>query len=82
MSKVKVLVVDDEQAIRRFLRIGLEAEGYDVVDAETGKAAIAMAATHVPELVILDLGLPDLDGAQVLAQLRQWSSVPEVQGPE
>ena len=78
MSKVKVLIVDDEQAIRRFLRISLEAEGYDVVDAETGKAAVAMAATHVPELVILDLGLPDMDGTQVLAQLRQWSSVPVI----
>lgn len=78
MSKTKVLIVDDEPAIRRFLRISLEADGYDVVDAETGKAAIAMAATHVPELVILDLGLPDIDGAQVLAQLRQWSSVPVI----
>jgi len=78
MSKSKVLIVDDEQAIRRFLRISLEAEGYDVVDAETGKAAVAMAATHVPELVILDLGLPDMDGTQVLAQLRQWSSVPVI----
>ncbi len=78
MGKTKVLIVDDEQAIRRFLRISLEADGYDVVDAETGKAAVAMAATHVPELVILDLGLPDIDGAQVLAQLRKWSSIPVI----
>ena len=78
MSKVKVLIVDDEQAIRRFLRISLEAEGYDVIDAGAGKVAVAMAATHVPELVILDLGLPDMDGTQVLAQLRQWSNIPVI----
>jgi two-component system, OmpR family, KDP operon response regulator KdpE len=78
MSKAKILIVDDEQAIRRFLRIGLEAEGYHVIDAESGKAGLAMAATHVPELVILDLGLPDIDGAQVLAGLREWSAVPVI----
>jgi two-component system, OmpR family, KDP operon response regulator KdpE len=78
MSKGKVLIVDDEQAIRRFLRISLEAEGYDVVDADSGKSAVAMAATHMPELVVLDLGLPDIDGLQVLTQLRQWSTIPVI----
>jgi two-component system KDP operon response regulator KdpE len=78
MSKAKVLIIDDEQAIRRFLRISLEAEGYHVIDAESGKGGLAMAATHVPELVILDLGLPDIDGAQVLAGLREWSAVPVI----
>jgi two-component system, OmpR family, KDP operon response regulator KdpE len=78
VSKGKVLIVDDEQAIRRFLRISLEAEGYDVIDADSGKSAVAMAATHIPELVVLDLGLPDIDGHQVLTQLRQWSSVPVI----
>lgn len=78
MSKGKVLIIDDEPAIRRFLRIGLEAEGFEVIDAESGKAGMAMAATHQPSLVILDLGLPDTDGAQMLAQLRQWSSVPVI----
>jgi two-component system, OmpR family, KDP operon response regulator KdpE len=78
VSKGKVLIIDDEPAIRRFLRIGLEAEGFEVIDAESGKAGMAMAATHQPSLVILDLGLPDTDGAQMLAQLRQWSSVPVI----
>jgi two-component system, OmpR family, KDP operon response regulator KdpE len=78
MNKAKILIVDDESAIRRFLRISLESEGYDVIDTDSGKGAIAMAATHLPELVILDLGLPDLDGTQVLTQLRQWSSVPVI----
>ena len=78
MNKAKVLIIDDEQAIRRFLQISLEAEGYQVLDAASGKNGLAMAATHVPELVILDLGLPDMDGAQVLAGLRQWSAVPVI----
>lgn len=78
MSKGKILVIDDEQSIRRFLRMSLEAAGYDIIDADSGKAGLAMAATHVPELVILDLGLPDIDGAQVLTQLREWSAVPVI----
>lgn len=78
MNRTKVLIVDDEQAIRRFLRISLEAEGYDVIDASSGKEAVTLAASHVPELVILDLGLPDVDGSQVLGQIRQWSKVPVI----
>ncbi|PWB73162.1 DNA-binding response regulator [candidate division GN15 bacterium] len=78
MSKGKVLIVDDEQAIRRFLRISLEAEGYDIVDASSGKEAITLAASHVPDLVILDLGLPDIDGSEVLDQIRQWSKLPVI----
>ncbi len=78
MSKGKVLIIDDETAIRRFLRISLEAEGFDVVDADSGKAGVAMAATHLPDLVILDIGLPDMNGREVLRQLRQWSGVPVI----
>jgi two-component system KDP operon response regulator KdpE len=78
MSKGKILIIDDEHPIRRFLRISLEAEGFDIIEAESGKAGLSMAATHVPELVILDLGLPDIDGAQVLTQLREWSAVPVI----
>lgn len=78
MSGAKILIVDDEAAIRRFLRISLEADGYTVIDAESGKSGVAMAATHRPDLVILDLGLPDLEGEQVLTQVRQWSNIPVI----
>ncbi len=72
----RILVVDDEPQIRRFLRISLEAEDYSVVEAQSGKEAVIKAATEKPELVVLDLGLPDLDGLEVLKQIREWSEVP------
>ena len=64
----RILVVDDEPQIRKFLRISLSAEGYDVVEAPRGEDGIAKCATAQPNLVILDLGLPDLDGQQVIGQ--------------
>ena len=72
----RVLVVDDEPQIQRFLGPALEAAGYDVVRAETGTEALKLAATAAPALVILDLGLPDMDGKEVIARLRAWSQVP------
>jgi two-component system KDP operon response regulator KdpE len=71
-----VLVVDDEVQIRRFLRAGLELDGFTVQDAETGADALRWATLKPPDLVILDLGLPDMDGSDVLERLRTWSSVP------
>jgi two-component system KDP operon response regulator KdpE len=71
-----VLVVDDEVQIRRFLRAGLELDGFNVQDAETGGDALRSATLKPPDLVILDLGLPDMDGCEVLDRLRAWSSVP------
>ncbi len=71
-----VLVVDDEVQIRRFLRAGLELDGFIVQDAETGGEALRWATLKPPDLVILDLGLPDMDGSEVLERLRAWSSVP------
>jgi len=73
-----VLVVDDEPPIRRFLRVALEAQGYRVVEAATAQEAIAQAATRAPDLVLLDLGLPDLDGFEVVRRLREWSAMPVV----
>jgi two-component system KDP operon response regulator KdpE len=72
----QVLVVDDEVQIRRFLRAGLELDGFSVQDAETGAEALRWATLKAPDLVILDLGLPDMDGSDVLDRLRTWSSVP------
>src|ERR1700682_57627 len=70
------LVVDDEVQIRRFLRAGLELDGFAVQDAETGSDALRWATLKPPDLVILDLGLPDMDRADVLERLRAWSTVP------
>lgn len=78
MTGVRVLVVDDELAIRRFLRISMEAEGYTFIEAESGEAGLIAAATQRPELIILDLGLPDMDGFTVLQRLREWSAVPVI----
>lgn len=76
MSKCSALIIDDEKSIRRLLRLTLEMEGYLVYEAEHGQAGLIAAAAHKPEVVILDLGLPDLDGLQVLQRLREWSQVP------
>lgn len=73
-----VLVVDDEVQIRRFLRAGLELDGFTVQDAETGADALNAVMQKSPDLIILDLGLPDMDGGDVLARLRGWSSVPTI----
>jgi two-component system, OmpR family, KDP operon response regulator KdpE len=71
-----VLVIDDETQIRKFLDIGLRAEGYDVLLAANGEDGLALAATRNPDVVILDIGLPDREGHDVLAELRQWTQVP------
>jgi two-component system KDP operon response regulator KdpE len=72
------LVVDDEPQIRRFLRLGLEGHGYEALEAETAAAALRTAATGRPDLVVLDLGLPDREGFEVLAALREWSRTPVI----
>ncbi|WP_244930792.1 response regulator transcription factor [Nocardioides sp. W7] len=74
----RVLVVDDEPALARALAINLRAHGWEVVTAADGRAALDAAATTHPDVVLLDLGLPDLDGTEVIAGLRGWSSVPIV----
>jgi two-component system KDP operon response regulator KdpE len=72
----RVLVVDDEPAIRRFLRASLSAHGYAIFEADTGQAALSAVTADRPDLVILDLGLPDLDGIQVTRLLREWTHIP------
>jgi two-component system KDP operon response regulator KdpE len=74
----KVLVVDDEPALARALSINLRAQGWEVVTAADGRSALAAAATEHPDVVVLDLGLPDLDGTEVIAGLRGWTNVPIV----
>lgn len=74
----RVLVVDDEPQIRRFLGISLRAQGYAVQEAGDGAQGLAMLASGQPDLLVLDLGLPDLDGIEVLRQLRAWSQVPVI----
>ena len=73
-----VLVIDDELQIRRLLRITLEANGYKVLDAANGRDGLVEAAARRPDIVILDLGLPDMEGVAVLKRLREWSCVPVV----
>jgi two-component system KDP operon response regulator KdpE len=79
MSKIhqpRVLVIDDEIQIRRLLRVTLEPGGYDVSEAETGQLGLTEAAALHPDGIVLDLGLPDMDGKDVLRRLREWSQVP------
>jgi two-component system, OmpR family, KDP operon response regulator KdpE len=74
----RVLAVDDDQALLRVLRIGLSSLGHDVLVATTGEQGISQAAVGAPDIVVLDLGLPDLDGMEVCRRIRHWSSVPVI----
>ncbi len=74
-NKPRVLIIEDEKPIRTFLRVTLEGEQLSVVEAEAGREGLAQAKMWVPDLVILDLGLPDIDGLQVIRELREWSQV-------
>jgi two-component system KDP operon response regulator KdpE len=73
---VRILIVEDEPQIRRFVRNALAAEGWQVHEAETGRQGLSEAATRTPDLLILDLGLPDMDGVSLVSDLRHWSSLP------
>jgi two-component system KDP operon response regulator KdpE len=77
-NKTLVLVIDDEPQIRRLLTVALEANGYRVLTAANGQEGLVLAAQHRPELVILDLGLPDLSGEEVLRRFREWSNTPVI----
>ena len=76
MNKAEILIIDDEEQIRKLLEITLRSNNYTVTHAATAKEGIIMASNHPPELIILDLGLPDKDGLDVLQELRQWHTNP------
>ncbi len=76
MSGDRILVVDDEPQIQRFLKPALEAAGYDVLLASDGASALKLAVTAIPAMIILDLGLPDMDGKDVIERVRAWSTMP------
>ncbi len=78
MKGARVLVVDDEPQIQRFLTVALTAAGYEVLTAETGGQALRLAATGAPDLIVLDLGLPDRDGKEVLSEIRKFSQTPVI----
>jgi two-component system KDP operon response regulator KdpE len=75
-SKATVLLIEDEANIRSFLRISLEAHGYRVLEARTGEDGLSLAGRDLPQLAIVDLGLPDMDGQEVISRLREWSEIP------
>lgn len=76
MNKAEILIIDDEPQIRKLLQINLESNDYKVVQASTGKEGISLAANHSPDLILLDIGLPDNSGHQVLSELREWYNKP------
>jgi two-component system, OmpR family, KDP operon response regulator KdpE len=76
--KPVILVIDDESQIRKILRITLESKGYKIIEAENGNTGIVHAASYHPELIILDLGLPDINGLAVLKEIRSWNTAPVI----
>lgn len=77
-QQASILIIDDEPQIRKFLRISLGSQGYRVSESGDGQDGLASAALNKPDLVVLDLGLPDMDGQTVLRELREWSQVPVI----
>jgi two-component system KDP operon response regulator KdpE len=76
VSEARLLVIDDERAILRAVTTGLRARGYQVFTAETGEAGLSQAALEAPDVIILDLGLPDMNGVEVCRRIRQWTETP------
>ena len=76
--KDKVLIVEDEQSISNFISMILTANGFDTIIVRSGEEALTMIASHCPDMIVLDLGLPDMDGMEVLKSVRKWSNLPVV----
>jgi two-component system KDP operon response regulator KdpE len=76
MNKAEILIIDDEPQIRKLLQISLESNDYKVTQASTGNEGLILSASHPPDLILLDIGLPDKSGHQVLKELREWYSKP------
>ncbi len=77
-ARIKILLIEDDKSISRFIATALEGNGYKIMAALTGKEGISLAASFCPDVILLDLGLPDVDGLQVLKQIRTWSNVPVI----
>lgn len=75
-NKPYILVVEDDRPIRNFITASLKAQGFNYIETEKGIEAIALSMSHKPDLIILDLGLPDIDGINVIAKVREWSKIP------
>ncbi len=75
-AKIKILLIEDDKSISRFITTALEGNGYKVTSAQNGKEGLSLAASFCPDVILLDLGLPDIEGLQILKQLRTWSHVP------
>jgi len=71
-----ILIIDDEKSIRSFLQVSMETQGYKCIDADNGASALMLAVSHNPDILILDLGLPDMDGVEVIKKLRKVSQIP------
>ncbi|MEQ8703320.1 MAG: response regulator transcription factor [Phaeodactylibacter sp.] len=76
MNKAEILIIDDEAQIRKLLQINLESNGYKVIQASTGNEGLVLAASHPPDLILLDIGLPDKSGHEILKELREWYNKP------
>jgi two-component system, OmpR family, KDP operon response regulator KdpE len=72
----RILLIEDDSHIRRFLRASLPTQGYELLEAGTGSEGLALAASQVPDIILLDLGLPDMEGMEVIRRLREWSAIP------
>ena len=76
MNKQTVMIVEDEGSIAKFISTILKANDYCVVSAQNGKDACDLASSHIPDIILLDLGLPDMDGLKVIKEIREWSNIP------
>ena len=75
-NKPYILVVEDDRPIRNFITASLKAQGFNYIETDKGNEAIALSMSYNPDLVILDLGLPDIDGIEVVSKIREWSKIP------